>query len=360
MKKTILFLLILLFNISLVSSLNVNTIEFPSYATAGEPFIIFFQIENDETEKQNVLLEIETNAPYTNNWIYTIFSLAPNQKVNINALMNYTQPGTYNENLKINNQNNYFDAKIKINPEQKEPIIYHIPDIFLKQYHEYELNLNQYVTDINDDTITWSSTNNIVTFNQNIATFYSEEPGTNIVTLIADDGTFQVSKNVNVYVSELPELIISPNINSMFVSETIQLTASEGTSGNYEWTSNDKCSVNNGLVTAITEGECIINVIDVIGLERNSIKIQIKKIPNMRIEPQDETIYVTEKIQLNAIIETNNEKKSETITWSSNEKCLVENGLVTALEIGTCNIKAEDNLSPAYAETNVFVISIPE
>jgi hypothetical protein len=105
MKKTILFLLILLFNISLVSSLNVNTIEFPSYATAGEPFILFFQIENDETEKQNVLLEIETNAPYTNNWIYTIFSLAPNQKVNINALMNYTQPGTYNENLKINNQN---------------------------------------------------------------------------------------------------------------------------------------------------------------------------------------------------------------------------------------------------------------
>lgn len=129
-----------------------------------------------------------------------------------------------------------------------------------------------------------------------------------------------------------------------------------------EWESSDKtiATVNeNGEVTAIADGECTITV-KVKGSDTSAkcvVKVNPIKVTGVTLNETTKSIEAGESFTLTATVSPEN-AKDKSIKWSSSDPNIakVENGLVTALEKGTCNIIATTNDGNFKAQCAVNVL----
>ena len=134
------------------------------------------------------------------------------------------------------------------------------------------------------------------------------------------------------------------------------------TNKDVEWESSDKtiATVNeNGEVTAIADGECTITV-KVKGSDTSAkcvVKVNPIKVTGVTLNETTKSIEAGESFTLTATVSPEN-AKDKSIKWSSSDPKIakVEDGLVTALAKGTCNIIATTNDGNFKAQCAVNVL----
>ena len=198
-----------------------------------------------------------------------------------------------------------------------------------------------------DKTVTWASEN------ENIATV--DENG--LVTAVGVGecdvtATCQVvSATCHITVKPiLPQSItLSSESESIFIGETVQLTATvlpeNTTDKTVTWTSSDESIATvdeNGLVTAVALGECDITA-TCQGVSA-TCHITVKPIlpQSITLNNESESLHIGETVQLTATVLPEN-TTDKTVTWTSSDESIAtvdENGLVTAVALGKCDITA--------------------
>lgn len=129
-----------------------------------------------------------------------------------------------------------------------------------------------------------------------------------------------------------------------------------------EWESSDKtiATVNaDGEVTAVSDGECIITV-KVKGSETTDkcvIRVNPIKVTGVTLNETTKSIEAGESFTLTATVSPEN-AKDKSIKWSSSDPKIakVEDGVVTTLAKGTCNIIATTNDGNFKAQCTVTVL----
>ncbi|RGV56543.1 Ig-like domain-containing protein [Bacteroides fragilis] len=129
-----------------------------------------------------------------------------------------------------------------------------------------------------------------------------------------------------------------------------------------EWESSDKtiATVNtDGEVTAVSDGECTITV-KVKGSDTSAkcvVKVNPIKVTGVTLNETTKSIEAGESFTLTATVSPEN-AKDKSIKWSSSDPNIakVEDGLVTALAKGTCNIIATTNDGNFKAQCTVNVL----
>lgn len=129
-----------------------------------------------------------------------------------------------------------------------------------------------------------------------------------------------------------------------------------------EWESSDKtiATVNaDGEVTAVSDGECTITV-KVKGSDTSAkcvVKVNPIKVTGVTLNETTKSIEAGKSFTLTATVSPEN-AKDKSIKWSSSDPNIakVEDGLVTALAKGTCNIIATTNDGNFKAQCTVNVL----
>jgi adenosine/AMP kinase len=200
----------------------------------------------------------------------------------------------------------------------------------------------------------WSVTSGPCTINQQGLVTLN---GNSNCVIRADDNNSPAFDIATVTYVPAASITVIPPFVTLYPSETQQFTASGGTSYTWSITSgNQHCSINqNGLLTANSIGTCTVRADDTATSGFGTATVNIINLPQITLSPQNPTTYVNEQIQFTATGGTS-------YTWSitsGNQHCSInQNGLLTALSFGICNVRVTD-ISSAFATTNVNVLSIP-
>ena len=118
-------------------------------------------------------------------------------------------------------------------------------------------------TDATNKNVIWSSSNDNCKVSNGLVTAVKE--GTSVITVTTVDGNYSDTCNVNVVnnIVALDSISLDKSTSSLFVGNSEQLTVvynpTDATNKNIIWSANNSnCTVVNGLVTAVSEGVCII------------------------------------------------------------------------------------------------------
>ena len=159
---------------------------------------------------------------------------------------------------------------------------------------------------------------------------------------------------------------LSENEKTMTTGESFRLEYTiepeNTTNKEVEWESSDKtiATVNaDGEVTAVSDGECTITV-KVKGSDTSAkcvVKVNPTKVTGVTLNETTKSIEAGESFTLTATVSPEN-AKDKSIKWSSSDPNIakVEDGLVTALAKGTCNIIATTNDGNFKAQCAVNVL----
>ena len=198
-----------------------------------------------------------------------------------------------------------------------------------------------------DKTVTWTSSDtSIATVNQN-GSVTAIGVGECDITATCQG----VSATCHIIVRPiLPQSItLSSESESIYIGATVQLTATvlpeNTTNKTVTWTSSDESIATvdeNGLVTAVAVGECDVTA-TCQGVSA-TCHITVKPIlpQSITLSSESESIYIGATVQLTATVMPEN-TTDKTITWASKNENIAtvdENGLVTAVALGECDITA--------------------
>jgi uncharacterized protein YjdB len=160
-----------------------------------------------------------------------------------------------------------------------------------------------------------------------------------------------VSATCHVTVLPIPPQSITLNSEheNVYIGDTFQLVATilpeNTTDKTVTWSSDDESIATvdeNGLVTAVSLGECIITAICQNVSNKCHITVLTVSPESITISAEDESMFVGETLQLVATVLPEN-IDDKTVTWSSSNAAIAtvdENGLVTAVAVGECDITA--------------------
>lgn len=161
---------------------------------------------------------------------------------------------------------------------------------------------------------------------------------------------------------------ISKTAHSLTVGGTVQLTAtvkpSNATNTKVVWTaSNGNCTVNNGLVTAVAVGDCVIIAISEDGGHNAtctvSVVAQTVPVTSVTLNHTALTLDVGDSQQLTATVLPANATNTSVVWSASNGNCTVANGLVTAVNAGNCIITATADGKSATCSVTVEAEAAP-
>lgn len=161
---------------------------------------------------------------------------------------------------------------------------------------------------------------------------------------------------------------ISKTAHSLTVGGTVQLTAtvkpSNATNAKVVWTaSNGNCTVNNGLVTAVAVGDCVITATSEDGGHKAtctvSVVAQTVPVTSVTLNHTALTLDVGGSQQLTATVLPTNATNPSVVWSASNGNCTVANGLVTAVNAGNCVITATANGKSATCSVTVEAEAAP-
>ena len=165
---------------------------------------------------------------------------------------------------------------------------------------------------------------------------------------------------------EATDIKLSESEKTMTTGESFRLEYTiepeNTTNKEVEWESSDKtiATVNaDGEVTAVSDGECTITV-KVKGSDTYAkcvVKVNPIKVTGVTLNETTKSIEAGKSFTLTATVSPEN-AKDKSIKWSSSDPNIakVEDGLVTALAKGTCNIIATTNDGNFKAQCTVNVL----
>lgn len=190
-----------------------------------------------------------------------------------------------------------------------------------------------------------------VTVNGNEVIISSVAEGTTTVTITSEaDNSFSKTVNVTVNPVAITGVAISGSETEILVGGTTTLTAAvtpANAAQTVTWTSSDEniATVTGGIVTGVAVGTVTITATstkDNTKSDTYSIEVKPIKVTGITVAPATQSLSVGGTVQLSATVSPAN-ATDKTYEWSSDDATVATvdaDGLVTALKIGTCTIKA--------------------
>jgi len=206
--------------------------------------------------------------------------------------------------------------------------------------------------------VTWSSDKEAVaTVNNGKVTAVSE--GTATITVTTEDGSKTATCTVTVTKAEEPVVAVTgvtldKSTAALKVGESTDLTATvspaNATNKNVTWSSDKEAvaTVNNGKVTAVSEGTAIIRVTTEDGSKTATCAVTVTKaeepvvvvnVDSVALDKTTVTLNAGEKITLTATVKPDN-ASNKNVTWSSSDVSVatVKDGVISALKKGQTTI----------------------
>lgn len=190
-----------------------------------------------------------------------------------------------------------------------------------------------------------------VSVSGNIVTISSVAKGTATVTIKSKvDDTFSKTVAVTVKGITITGVEITGSETEILIGATTTLTAAVTPSAATQtvtWSSSneDVATVTGGVVKGIAEGTAIITATsteDDTKSDTYNIKVNPVKVTAITVTPSSKSLTVAGTVQLTATVEPAT-ATNKTYTWSSDDESVATvsaDGLVTAVKIGSCKIKA--------------------
>ena len=190
-----------------------------------------------------------------------------------------------------------------------------------------------------------------VTVNGNEVIISSVAEGTTTVTITSEaDNSFSKTVNVTVNPVAITGVAISGSETEILVGGTTTLTAAvtpANAAQTVTWSSSDEniATVTGGIVTGVAVGTVTITATstkDNTKSDTYSIEVKPIKVTGITVAPATQSLSVGGTVQLSATVSPAN-ATDKTYEWSSDDETVATvdaDGLVTALKIGTCTIKA--------------------
>ena len=197
-----------------------------------------------------------------------------------------------------------------------------------------------------DDYITWSTSNEaIATVENGVVTAVAV--GTATITVTTIEGGFTATCEVTVNPRPVTGVTLDKTEATLEVKETVALVATvapaNATNKDVIWTSDNDAiaTVANGVVTAVAEGTATITVTTVDGALTATCMVTVKPISVKGIA-LDKTTLTLRAAQTETLIATITpaDAANQNVTWATDnaEVATVENGVVTAVAVGTATI----------------------
>lgn len=190
-----------------------------------------------------------------------------------------------------------------------------------------------------------------VTVNGSEVIISSVAEGTTTVTITSEaDNSFSKTINVTVNPVAITGVAISGSETEILVGGTTTLTAAvtpANAAQTVTWSSSDEnvATVTGGIVTGVAVGTVTITATstkDNTKSDTYSIEVKPIKVTDITVAPATQSLSVGGTVQLSATVSPAN-ATDKTYEWSSDDETVATvdaDGLVTALKIGTCTIKA--------------------
>lgn len=233
-----------------------------------------------------------------------------------------------------------------------------------------KLNVSFNPENATDKKVTWKSSNtNIVTVDES-GNIKAISPGSATITAISNDGEYESSSKITVKSLDRSLKSISINKTELTLkvgeSETLSINYNPSYASNKEvsWSSsnNDIVTVDNGKVTAIKPGTVEIKATSKEGNHESICKVTVlfPPIESIKFERDKQTVYVGSTTTLKTI-STPEDSMINNPVWSSSDETIatIENGELTALNVGKTTVTISDSEGKVTASTEITVIEKP-
>ncbi len=220
--------------------------------------------------------------------------------------------------------------------------------------------------DATNKNLIWESSNNNILIVDSEGFVTGLNPGTANIIVTTEDQNKKDTCAVTVIFS-VKNVTLSPSMANIMEGETQQLTAiltpANATNQNVSWSSSDEAIAtvdNNGLVTAVAEGDAIITVTTEDGNLTATCAVHVETfiaVTGVNIDPATATIIEGNTQQLTASLTPEN-ATNQNVSWSSSDETIAtvnNNGLVTAVAEGdaTITVTTEDGSFTATCAVEV-------
>lgn len=173
----------------------------------------------------------------------------------------------------------------------------------------------------------------------------------------------------NFFTTLVTGIVLNETELNLSVNETYQLTSTifpvDATIQSLRWTSDDESvSVDNGLVTALSEGEATVTATakDGSGITATcEVTVSYVDATGISLSPTSLDIYTEQTSEL-VVTFTPSNTSNKNVTWDSNNETVatVDNGIVSGLSEGTATITATSEDGGFIATCSVSVSIAPE
>ncbi len=236
-------------------------------------------------------------------------------------------------------------------------------------YTNETLQLNATVgpEDAANKTIAWTSSNPTVASVDQNGLVTALSAGSATITVTAQDGS-GIENSCAVTVKQHVESVSLDQISQpLNVGETYQLSAniipSDATNKNVTWESSDPTVAtisSSGLVKALKSGSTTITVTTEDGGFTATSRIDVMQyVSNITLDSNSVTIYENESWKLNASVGPEN-ADNKIVVWESSNPTVAavdQNGLVSALSVGTTTITATAQDGSGVSASCIFTVN---
>jgi len=262
-----------------------------------------------------------------------------------------------NNNNTTTNQNNNQTTTKSSNSVKLIGISLNKTTLSLNINEEQTLSVTYNPNNVTDKTVTWKSSNKDIVTVDNSGKIKAISPGLATITVTSNDGKYEAKCSVTVIEPTTDNSNNDKKLTSIQLSEEklilkegketkleVIYNPSDATNKEVTWSSSDEdiVTVNNGIITAISPGTAEIKAISSDGNFEDKCNITVYSnlpLESIKFEKERQTIYVGYTIVLNTIATPENTMFDNPIWSSSNEEvAIVEDGVVTALNVGTTTI----------------------
>ena len=239
-------------------------------------------------------------------------------------------------------------CSVTVAPTIVESITLNHAEATLKSGEVLQLKATLFPEDATDKSVVWSSTNTgVATVDEN-GWVTAVSVGTSVITCTSVNG---YTAECTIIVAPTPVESVTLNLSetTLKYGETLQLTATlrpeNATDKSVTWSSSDAgvATVDeNGLIAAVAVGKAVITVTTTNGLTAEcEVTVTPTPVESVTLNHIETTLRSGETLQLTATLRPES-ATDRSLTWSSSDAGVAtvdENGLVTAVSIGTAVIK---------------------
>ena len=221
-----------------------------------------------------------------------------------------------------------------------------------------------------DKSVTWKSSNTGIVTVDTSGNIKAISAGNATITVTSNDGEYTASSKITVKALDrsLKGISLNKTELTLDINETANLSViynpSYASNKEVTWSSSNKniATVENGKVTAIKPGTTEIKVISNEGKYESVCKVTVLSPPieSIKFEQDEQTVYVGSITTLKTISNPQETMINNPI-WTSSDETIatIENGELTALNVGKTTITISDQEGKVTASTEITVIEKP-